>query len=537
VVAAAALLAAPAPLAHARATDGTIASVAGTTPGFAGDGGPATQAQMDTPRDVAFLADGSFVIADFANSRVRRVFGDGRIFTDAGNDQGYSGDGGPAQDADLDRPRGVTTLSDGGYLIADTFNNRIRRVFADGHIATVAGGNGELNHPSDTATLPDGGFVVADTDNDRVVNVAANGTLTTLAGSGTPGFAGDGGPATAAQLSQPRDVAVASDGAILIADTGNDRIRRVAPDGTISTVAGTGAGLAGDGDPAATAKLTTPFSVAALPHGGFLFADTGNQRVRRVTPLGAIFTVAGTDAGDAGDGGPANTAKLNAPGAITNAPGGGFLVADTGNAQIRRVSDIGAVPPAVAGHSVGVAPASGDVTVKPLGMPGYLPLAEEDLVPVQSQVDATSGHIAVTVAQDVGGNQLTAELFDAPFTVQQGSDAQPFTNFRLPPLTGCDTTARTAGAPRATTAAKKKRKKKRRSLWAKESGGRWRSSTGSTSASAVGTFWNTQLLCEGTRIGVFEGVVRVRDKVRKRNHLVKAGESFLVKTSGARRGQ
>jgi hypothetical protein len=515
VLAAAVLLAAPAPLAHARATDGTIARVAGTTPGFAGDGGPATQAQMDTPRDVAFLADGSFVIADFANSRVRRVFADGRIFTDAGNDQGYSGDGGPAQDADLDRPRGVTTMSDGGYLIADTFNHRIRRVFADGHIATVAGGNGELNHPSDTATLPDGGFVVADTDNNRVVRVAANGSLTTVA----------------AQLSQPRDVAVASDGAILIADTGNNRIQRVALDGAITTVAGAGAGFSGDGDPATTAKLTTPFSVAALPHGGFLFADTGNQRVRRVTPLGAIFTVAGTDAGDAGDGGPAKTAKLNAPGAITNAPGGGFLVADTGNAQIRRVSDIGAVPPAVAGHSVGVEPASGDVTVKPLGMPGYLPLAEEDLVPVQSQVDATNGHIAVTVAQDAGGHQLTAELFDAPFTIQQGSDAQPFTNFRLPPLAGCGT------APRATTAANKKKRKKRRSLWSKESGGKWRSSTGSTSASAIGTFWNTQLLCEGTRISVLEGVVRVRDKARRRNHLVKAGESFLVRTAGPQRGQ
>jgi len=359
-----AAIALPASPALARATDGTIVNVAGTTAGFAGDGGPATQAQLDAPSDVAFLSPTAVVIADFNNDRIRQIQSDGTIVTAAGSSRGLSGDGGPAPFAQLDRPRGVTALPGGGYLIADTFNHRVRRVGPDGTITTVAGttqglsGDGagatkaQLSFPSDTAVLPGGGFLVADTGNDRVRRVDPDGTISTVAGT-SRGFGGDGGPATSAELNQPRDVAIASDGAILIADTGNNRIRRVDPNGTISTVAGAGAGFAGDGDPARTARLRAPFSVAALPHRGFLFADTANNRVRRVTPLGAIFTVAGGAAGNAGNGGLAKNALLNQPGAVTTAPGGGFLVVDTGNATVRRVSDVGAVPAAVFGRTAG----------------------------------------------------------------------------------------------------------------------------------------------------------------------------------------
>lgn len=500
----AAALLAPGAAAHAQATDGTIVSVAGTTSGFAGDGGPATQSKMNTPSDVAFLSDGSFVVADFGNDRVRRVAPNGIIATDTGG---------------LDRPRGVTAFPDGGYLIADTFNDRIVRVFADGSTGPVAAG--PLSQPSDTFVMHDSAILVADTGNGRIRKVDPMGLVTTVVD----------------QLDQPRDVAVGSDGAILVADTGNDRIVRVAPDGTRTVVAGTGAGgLSGDGDPARTAQVSAPSSVAALPNGGFVFADTGNDRVRRVTPLGAIFTVAGTTQGESGNGGQANAAQLDHPGAITLAPGGGFLVADTDNQEVRRVSDIGAVPPAVVGRSVGVAPAAGAVTVQPLGLPGHLPLNEEDLVPLSSAVDATKGRIQVATAVDASGAQQRAELYDGSFTVLQGAGAQPFTNFRLPPLTGCGTRA-AASASRASIAAKKKKRKKSKNLWVSEKGGRWRSSTGSTSASAIGTLWHTALLCEGTRVTVREGIVRVRDKRRGRNRLVRAGQSFLVRTTGARRGQ
>jgi hypothetical protein len=514
-----------APLAHARATNGTITRVAGTTPGFSGDGGPATQAQLDTPRDIAFLADGTWVIADFNNDRIRHVRPDGTIETVAGDgSRGFAGDGGPAVDAELDRPRGVTALPGGGFLIADTFNNRIRKVAPDGTITTVATG---LSLPSDTATTPDGGFLVADTGNDRIEKVALDGTMTTAA---------------AGPLNAPRDVSVASDGSILVADTGDNRIRRIDTDGTVVTVAGNGApGLSGDGDPAFFAGVDQPFSVAALPHGGFVFADTANSRIRRVTPMGTIFTVAGSTPGDTGDGGLAKDAQLSQPGALTLAPGGGFLVADTGNAQVRRVSDIGAVPPAVPGHSIAIAPGTGSVSVRPAELPGYIALQEEDLVPNGSDVEATSGDIQVTVAQDAGGAQITADLSDGPFRMMQGSSSAPFTDFRVPSLTGCGTSARSA-APRAAAAAfapaRKRRKKhpKPHRLFVRESGGRWRSSTGSTSASAVGTQWHTTLSCGGTRVTVDQGIVRVRDKLRRRNHLLQAGQTFLVKTAGPNRG-
>jgi hypothetical protein len=545
---------APAQVAHARATDGTITPLAGTAPGFAGDGGPATQAQLDTPRDVAVLADGSVVIADFANDRVRRVEPDGTMTTAAGSTRGLSGDAGPAQDAELNRPRGVTSLADGGYLIADTFNHEIRRVRPDGTIVAVAGsgvggpaGDGgpataaRLNLPSDTATLPGGGFLIADTGNDRVRRVAPDGTITTIAGS-TRGFSGDGGPATAAQLSEPRDIAVAADGGILIADTGNDRVRRVAPDGTITTVAGVGAGLAGDGDPARAARLTAPFSVATLPNGGILVADTGNDRVRRITPLGAIFTVAGTTAGLSGDGALAKGAQLSRPGAVTLAPGGGFIVADSGNARVRRVSDVGAVPPAVTGRSFALEPGFGAVRVSPLGGPAGQPLKEEDLVPVASSVDATDGGLNVTTTGDERGTQQTARVYQGAFTLTQIGTAQgPVTRFRLPSLTGCRNepeprprAARSRSPARASIAAKKTKRSRR--LWVKEKGGRWRTETGSVSAAAVGTGWLTTMQCDGTRVTVTEGQVLVRDKLRGRQRLLSAGQSVKVLTRGRRRG-
>lgn len=554
---------APAGAAWAVATDGTIAPVAGTVPGFAGDGGPASQALINTPRDIATLPDGSIVIADFANNRIRKITSDGRINTNAGNQQrGRAGDGGPATSADLDRPRGVTALADGGYLIADTFNNQIRRVLPNGTIVLVAGdgiagsiGDGgpakaaQLNLPSDTATLADGSILVADTDNDRIRRIAPDGTITTVAGT-SRGFAGDGGSAVSAQLNQPRDVAFGTDGSILIADTGNNRVRRVAPGGIITTIAGDGQGLAGDGDPAVTAKLTAPFSVAALPNGGVLVADTGNSRVRRITPLGAIFTVAGTTGGLAGDGGLAKGSKLNQPGAVSTAPGGGFLVADTSNARIRRVSDVGAVPAGVAARSFDIAPGFGSVAVRPMGADSGLPLKEEDLVPVGSFVDATSGGTFVTTTTDKQGTQQTANLYQGAFSVrQEGGGGQPLgTLFRLPTLTGCrnepEAATRRAAAPRteprttlrAAKKPKKTKKKRSRRLWVSEKGGKWRTATGSVSAAAIGTSWLTTLQCDGTRITVKEGVVLVKDRLRLKTTRLGPGQSVKIATRGRSRG-
>lgn len=553
-VATLAATAAVAPAAYGQAVDGTITTIAGNGQvGGGGDGGPAAQAQLSSPSDVAYLADGSLVIADSGNSKVRRIGASGVITTAAGTGaQDFTGDGGPATQADLDTPGGVTSLPDGGYLVADTMNHRIRRVGPDGTITTVAGSDGgpglagdggpatsaRLNAPADTTVLPGGGFLISDTGNGRVRRVGPDGVITTIVGT-TPGFSGDGGPATVAQLSSPRDVTLDSAGRLVIADAGNHRLRRVEASGIITTIAGTGAGFSGDGDPARSAQLSAPASVLPLTNGGLLLTDTGNARVRRVTPLGAIVAVAGSGPGAGGDGGPAKGARLSAPGGITLTPGGGaFLVADTANARIRRVGGFGAIPPAVLRRSVVVAPRIAGTSVAPLGAPAALPLLEQDIVPTGSAVDATTGKIAVTAAKDASGTQQTAEIYDGPFTVSQvDSPRGTTTDLRVPRLDGCGSTARGAAAAGFRAAKKKKaRRKKQRRLWVSDRGGNWRTSTGSTSASSVGTRWVTTLLCDGTRITVSEGRVRVLDRRRGRSVLLTPGRSVKIATTGAARG-
>ena len=567
-----ATVAAVSPAAAQRRVDGTISNFAGTPgqAGFAGDGGPAGQALMNTPTDVAFLPNGSLAIADQLNDRIRRVAPGGTMQTAAGGGGCGGppcGDGGQADDAELNRPQGVTAMPDGGYLIADTLDHRIRRVFGDGHIATVAGtiqglgGDGglatqaRLNSPSDTAVLPDGSFLVADTGNSRIRHVALNGRITTVAGT-TQGFDGDGGPATAARLSFPRDIATLTTGGFVIADTGNNRLRRVDLAGNITTLAGTSGGLAGDGDPATTAQLRQPASVIGLSNGGVLVADTNNDRVRRVTPLGAIIPVAGTTGGNAGNGGPAQGAQLSHPNAVTAAPGGGFVVADTSNATVRRVTDFGAVPGAVLHRSLFVEPGGGSVTVQPAGAPGLLPLHEEDLVPNGSKVDASGGKLSLFVARDASNRQIGATVFAGDFTMRQAGGARPFTEFRPLRLTGCpagggagaSAAAAPAGAASASaapslalaalsrplaTAAKKKRKKRRKRrakrIWVSDKGGRWRTATGSVSAGSIGTKWLTTLRCDGTSVTVRQGRVRVFDKVRKRTRILHAGQTYLAR--------
>src|SRR5262245_28805833 len=254
----------------------------------------------------------------------------GTISTIAGSKAfgGFSGDGGPATAAALDNPYGVAVMPDGGYVIADTINDRVRRVFPDGSIKTVAGtgtlgfsGDGgvataaTLRAPISVAAMPDGSFLIADPANTRIRRVSATGIITTVAGDGTFGFSGDGGPATAAQISAPNGVAALPDGGFLIADTGNSRIRRVSPAGTITTAAARGtAGLSGDGGSATAAQLNAPYSVAPTADGGFVIADTGNLPVRRVSAAGIITTIAGTGVrGSSGDGGPGTAAQLVLP--------------------------------------------------------------------------------------------------------------------------------------------------------------------------------------------------------------------------------
>ena len=378
--------------------DGDISTVAGNGDGDAsGDGGPATAAAV-APYGLAVLPDGGFLIAERYNERVREVSTDGHISTVAGNGENreaFHGEGGPATAATLQGPSDVSALPDGGFLIADTLNNGIRRVWPDGHISTVAGA-GDINFygdggpaadaqvydPSGLAAMPDGGFLIGDTGNNRTRRVWPDGHISTLAGNGETGFAGDGGAATAARLNAPHGIAIAQDGLVLIADTGNNRVRGVWPDGHISTVAGNGRrGFGGDAGPATDAALNSPQGVAVLAGGGFLIADTGNNRIRRVWPDGHISTVAGNGHhGFRGDGGQALAASLNSPMGVAALVGGGFLIADTGNNRVRRVSP-GRRISTFAGDGKAVGPVlygnGGPPTLAALGAPDSVSIASD----------------------------------------------------------------------------------------------------------------------------------------------------------------
>jgi hypothetical protein len=322
-----------------------------------GDGGPATSAFMAMPWGVATMPDGGYVISDMNWSQVRRVSPTGTLATIAGtNRNGFNGDGGPATSALLNLPMGVAVQPDGGVLIADSNNHRIRRVSPAGTITTVAGdgtegfaGDGgrataaELDLPVDVAATRDGGFLIADYGNDRIRRVSPAGAITTVAGTGAEGFSGDGGPATAAKLGFPDSVSATADGGFLISDYEYNRVRRVSPTGTITTVAGSGGlgqgAFAGDGGPASEARFDSISDAVETPDGGLLISDTGNNRVRRVSPTGTVTTVAGIGGwgGFAGDGGLATLARLSGPSGLAVTASGGVLLADTGNHRVRLV--------------------------------------------------------------------------------------------------------------------------------------------------------------------------------------------------------
>jgi NHL repeat len=324
-----------------------VALSASTAPGTI-----TTLAQLGHPRGLALLPDGSVLVAQPFENVVRRAAADGTTEVVAGTGEaGYSGDGGPATAANLNFVHSVAVLPGGGFVLADTRNDSVRKVAADGTITTIVGvgsagfsGDGgpaseaRLWAPHGVAVRANGSILVADTDNDRVRLVTPDGMISTIAGTGTRGYSGDGGPATAAEVEAPFGVALYPDGAFLVV-SGN-RVRKVGADGMISTVAGTGeVGYSGDGGPARLARLNAPHNVAVLPDGGFLIADAGNNRVRRVLPAGTITTVAGTGvAGFSGDGGPPTSAQLNTPKAVAAfADATGYLIGDAANDRLRLV--------------------------------------------------------------------------------------------------------------------------------------------------------------------------------------------------------
>lgn len=316
---------------------GQVQTVAGDAYQHAiGDGGLATAALLDQPGAVALDPAGDLFIADTGTGRVREAGTSGVIGTIAG--PGMS-------------PMGVAVNGSGDVFVADSANHRILRV-SGGAVSTLAGtgaaGAGAegqaalqtaLHGPRGVCLDAPGTLYIVDTGNHRVLRLAPSGQLQTVAGNGSPGAAGDGGPARLAQLDQPSACAADSTGNLSIADTANHRIRQVSAAGAISTIAGSGQpGAAGDEGPAISADLDAPRGIAVDGAGNLYLADTGNNRVREVTADGVIHTIAGQEAaGFAGDGGPALAAQLSAPAGLALDRSGNLYIADSGNNRVRRL--------------------------------------------------------------------------------------------------------------------------------------------------------------------------------------------------------
>ena len=341
---------------QASGQGGIITTVAGNgNTGFSGDGGPATSASLNQPAGVAVDASQNIFIADRPNERIRKVSASGIITTVAGTGTaGFSGDGGPATSASLGYPASVAVDTSGNLFLADQPHTRSRQVSAAGGIITTVAGNGTtgfsgdggpatsafLDSPYGVAVDASGNLFIADYGNNRIRKVSASGIITTVAGNGTTGFSGDGGPATSASFSSPADVAVDSFGNLFIVDLGNNRIREVSASGIITTVAGAGTkGFSGDGGPATSASLNSPFGVAVDASGDLLIGDTLNSRIRKVSTSGIITTVAGNGTqGFSGEGGPATSASLSSPWGVAVDASGNLFIADFQNQRIREVS-------------------------------------------------------------------------------------------------------------------------------------------------------------------------------------------------------
>jgi sugar lactone lactonase YvrE len=341
-------------------TGPTIKTIAGVTSlnsvaggGYAGDGALAINAQLSRPSDMVVADDGTIYIADYGNGVVRRVATDGTITSYTGGiNKPPATDGEIADTVSLGYPSNVAVDRDGNLYILtdlagvlevwkvrpDRFISRIVTIgptTTTGIYRTPAGG---------LAVANDGTLYIADRLDNRVWKFA-NGLKSLYVGTGKSGFSGDGGAASAAMLNWPIGLALDEQGNLYIADTENNRIRKVDILGTITTIAGDGGvGDTGDGGPAIQARLSLPFGVAVAADGTLVIADNGNNRLREVMPSHQILALAGSKQGGfAGDNLPAITAQLSGPEGVAFDANGNLYVADTGNDRVREIPR--AVPP------------------------------------------------------------------------------------------------------------------------------------------------------------------------------------------------
>ena len=346
--------------------------------GFAGDGGQALNSEIFTLAQVTLDSAGNIYLADTGNCRVRKVTASTHVITTVAGSAtcGYSGDNGPATSAQLYFPKGVAVDSTGNIYIADTTNYIIRKVNISGIITTFAGTPGMAGYSGDggpavSAQLANvaglavdatGALYIADNGNNVIRKVALNGTISTVAGNGVQGFSGNGGPATAAAMFFPNAIAFDTAGNMYIAEPPNESIRKVSPSGIITVVAGgNGLGFSGDGGLAINAQMDDPQGVTVDGNGTIFIADEDNARIRMVTPAGIITTICGDGhLNFSGDGGPSISAEIDLPEGIVAGPTGAVYFVDSGNNRIRVLTPVGTAQtitfPAISNVALGAAP-------------------------------------------------------------------------------------------------------------------------------------------------------------------------------------
>lgn len=418
--------------------NGNLKTIAGTGELGEAKDGEAIYVQFNHPTNVCFDNNGDMLIAAWHNSLVKRLDLDtGLVVNVAGTGaRAFGGDGGPANDARLDLPSAVVVDSQNNVIIADQANFRLRKVTPEGVISTICGsstagytGDGgpaadaTLRGPRGQAAPPasrididaQDRIYIADTGNHVVRIIDTDGTIRTVAGTGEAGYSGDGGPADEAQLNTPSDVEITANGILYIADTMNNVIRKVAPDGTISTVVGTGErGFSGDGERADAAQLDRPYGVETAANGDLYVADTHNQRLRlvseqtgpvptpRPTPtpqiipcteqVGSICTYAGNgQTAYNGEGNDRLRTALYWPIDIEFTPRGRRIVLDWNNHQVREIAEDETITTIMGTDFVG----DGPIDLSDLTLPGANPLTVDLNHPVDVQEFPDDGDLLV----------------------------------------------------------------------------------------------------------------------------------------------
>jgi len=340
--------------------------------GYAGDGGPATEAKLSYPYHVAVDAQGNLYITEYYNHRIRKVDADGIITTFAGTGvAGWTGDGGPAIEARLRYPWASAADNEGNLYISDFDNCCIRKVDTHGVITTIAN-QGACGYwgdggPAVSAGIRDPMGIAVDgekniffADGDRIRKIDTAGIITTIAGTGGEDFSGDGGPALQATFYWPFGLAVDNEGNVYVSDTFNKRVRKIDTSGIINTVAGSGKwDYSGDGGPATQAGLSETYGIAVDPSGN-IYVSEYNFRIRKINTDGIITTFAGNgDDVSSGDGGPAVLASFSEPLGIAVDRAGNLYIADPWADRVRRVSASSPIAKMLAGDDILFAEESG----------------------------------------------------------------------------------------------------------------------------------------------------------------------------------